>query len=248
MVAERLNGKRILVTGGGRGIGRAIATACAAEGARVGVNYHRSDAQARALCDEIGISSRAIPFDVRDSAAVARGVAEFVEFAGGIDGLVNNAGVNCASLLVSASDADITEMVTTNLVGPILCTRAVLPFMLKQRSGVIVNVSSVAAERPTRGQAVYAATKGALESLTRAVAGEYGRKGIRCHAIRPGAVDTDMLAATKAVAEGDILARIPLRRLASADEIAPFVVFLLGDQAAYVTGSIHAIDGGFGAL
>jgi 3-oxoacyl-[acyl-carrier protein] reductase len=242
-----LNTKRILITGAARGIGRAIAVACAAAGARVGVNYRQSETDARALCDGLGESSRPFCFDVGDAAAVRRGVAEFIEFAGGIDGLVNNAGVNRPSLLATASDADILAMMTTNLLGPVLCTRAVVPKMLEQRSGVIVNISSVAAERPSRGQAVYAATKGAVESLTRAVAVEYGRKGIRCHAVRPGAVDTDMLAATKTLAEDDLIARIPLRRVASADEIAPLVVFLLSDRAAYVNGSIHAIDGGYGA-
>jgi len=164
-----------------------------------------------------------------------------------VDGLVNNAGINRPSLLVSASDADILATVTTNVIGSVLCTRAIIPKMLEQRGGVIVNVSSVAAERPSRGQAVYAATKGALESLTRAVAVEYGRKGIRCHAVRPGAVDTSMLAATKTLAEDDLVSRIPLRRIASPDEIAPLVVFLLSDRAAYVSGSVHAIDGGYGA-
>jgi len=241
-----LNGKRILITGAARGLGRAIALACAAAGARVGINYHRSEAQARSLCEEIGSETRAIGFDVADAAAVARGVDEFIHFAGGIDGLVNNAGINVASLLVNATDDAIAATLATNLLGSILCTRAVLPAMLKQHDGTIVNISSVSADRPSRGQAVYAATKGALESLTRAVAAEYGRKGIRCHAVRPGAVDTDMLAATRAIAEEDLLARIPLRRVASADEIAPFVVFLLSPQATYVTGSVHAIDGGFG--
>jgi 3-oxoacyl-[acyl-carrier protein] reductase len=128
-----------------------------------------------------------------------------------------------------------------------LCTRAVIPAMLEARRGVIVNVSSVAATRPSRGQAVYAASKGAIESLTRAVAVEYGKKGIRCHAIRPGAVDTDMLATTKAMAEEDVLARTALKRIASVNDIAPLVVFLLSDGASYISGSIHAVDGGYGA-
>jgi 3-oxoacyl-[acyl-carrier protein] reductase len=242
-----LTGKRILVTGASRGIGRAIALACAAAGAQVGVNYHRSEEQARSLCTTLGPPTRALRFDVGEATAVARGVAEFVDIAGGIDSLVNNAGINLPALLVSASDDEIAAMVKTNLVGPILCTRAVLPHMVRQRHGVIVNVGSVAAARPSRGQSVYAATKGALESLTRAVAVEYGRKGIRCHCIRPGAVDTEMLAATKAVAEEDLLARIPLRRFATPDEIARLVIVLLSDEFSYVSGSVHPIDGGFGA-
>ena len=245
--SRRLHGQRILVTGASRGIGRAIALACAAAGARVGVNYHRSRDRALAVCSEIGPAATPLAFDVGDADAVARGVDAFAAFAGGVDGLVNNAGINRPSLLVGASDADIAATIATNLVGPIQCTRAVIPAMLAARRGVIINVSSVAAGRPSRGQAVYAATKGAIESLTRAVAVEYGRKGIRCHAIRPGAVDTDMLAATKAIAEEDVLAKIALKRIASVDEIAAFVVFLLSDEASYITGSIHAVDGGYGA-
>ena len=243
---SRLHGKRILVTGASRGIGRAIAIACAAAGARVGVNYHRSRDRALAVCNEIGPAAAPLEFDVGDAEAVARGVDAFAAVAGGIDGLVNNAGINRPSLLVSASEADIAATIATNLIGPIACARAVIPAMLEARRGVIVNVSSVAAGRPSRGQAVYAATKGAIESLTRAVAVEYGRKGIRCHAIRPGAVDTDMLATTRALAEEDVLAKTALKRIASAEEIAALVVFLLSDEAAYITGSIHAIDGGYG--
>jgi 3-oxoacyl-[acyl-carrier protein] reductase len=178
---------------------------------------------------------------------VARGVEEFVERTGGIDGLVNNAGINRPSLLVTASDTDILAMAATNFLGSIACTRAVLPAMLRQRRGVIVNVSSIAAERPSRGQAVYAATKGGIEAFTRAVAIEYARKGIRCVAIRPGAVDTDMLASTNAVAGDEVLATVPLRRIAAAEEIAPLAVYLLSDEASFVTGSIHAIDGGASA-
>ena len=243
----RLRNKRILVTGASRGIGRAIAMACAAAGARVGVNYHRSRDCALAVCSEIGDTAIPLEFDVSDAGAVARGVDAFAAFAGGIDGLVNNAGINRPSLLVGASDADIAATIATNLAGPILCTRAVIPAMLEARRGVIVNVSSVAAKRPSRGQAVYAATKGAIESLTRAVAVEYGKKGIRCHAIRPGAVDTDMLATTKAMAEEDVLAKTALKRIGSVEDVAALAVFLLSDEASYITGSIHAVDGGYGA-
>jgi 3-oxoacyl-[acyl-carrier protein] reductase len=147
---------------------------------------------------------------------------------------------------VSAAGDDISAVVRTNVIGPLACARAVIPAMLRQRSGVILNVSSVAAERPVRGQSVYAATKGALESLTRALAVEYGRKGIRCHCIRPGPVDTEMFAATKALAEDEVLERVPLKRFVQPDEVAQFAVFLLSDRAAAITGSIHAIDGGFG--
>jgi 3-oxoacyl-[acyl-carrier protein] reductase len=240
-----LEGKRIIVTGASRGIGRAIALACARGGAEVGINFHRSEKEAQALRDEIGDRATLLPFNVADALAVAGGIAKFDAAKGGIDALVNNAGVNLPALLMSATDDEIETMIRTNLFGTMYCTRAVIPVMLRQRGGVILNLSSVAATRPTRGQTIYAATKGGIEAFTRAVAVEYGRKGIRCHCIRPGAVDTDMFANTKELAGPEVLAQIPLRRFAKADEIAHFAAFLLSDEASYVTGSVHTIDGGF---
>lgn len=237
-----LEGKRIVITGANRGIGRAIAIACLEAGARVGVNMRDAAALDDALRDAIPL-----PFDVRDGEAVRRNIDAFVEQTGGIDGLVNNAGVNIARLLVDVKDEDVGAVFATNIGGTIACTRMALPHMLRARGGVIVNVSSVAAERPSRGQTIYAASKGAIESFTRAVAVEYGRKGIRCHCVRPGAIDTQMLASTRAVAEEEILQRIPMRRVGRVEEVARVVTFLLSDASSYVTGAIHPVDGGFGA-
>ena len=242
-----LEGKRIIVTGASRGIGRAIALACAREGADVGINFHKSEKEARALCDEIGERAMLLPFDVADPVAVAGGIAKFDAAKGGISALVNNAGINQPNLLMSATDDEIDTMIRTNLLGTMYCTRAVIPIMLRQRGGVILNLSSVAATRPTKGQAIYAATKGGIEAFTRAVAVEYGRKGIRCHCMRPGAVDTDMFAATKELAGDEVLGQIPLRRFGNTHEMAQFAVFLLSDEASYVSGSVHTIDGGFAA-
>jgi 3-oxoacyl-[acyl-carrier protein] reductase len=237
--------KRVVVTGANGGLGLAIAAACLEAGARVGLGVHAADKAARALAD--GHPGRAIllPFDVRDQAAIERAVAGFREFAGGLDGWVNNAGVNRPDLLVTAAPERIREQLDVNLLGPILCARAVLPVMLEQRGGVIVNVGSAAAARPYRGQAVYAATKGALEAFTRALAVEYGRKGIRVHCLRPGPIDTPMLAATRALGEAEVLARVPLGRLGRPEEVAGLAVYLLSDRSGFVTGAVHTIDGGY---
>jgi 3-oxoacyl-[acyl-carrier protein] reductase len=231
---------RVVITGASRGIGRAIALACAKSGATVGVNFHRTE-------PEPIDGAMPLRFDVADPHAVEESMQTFIEQHGGIDVLVNNAGVNLPALLASASDSDIDAMIRTNLHGTIYCTRAVIPAMLRQRGGVIINMSSVAAERPFRGQAVYAATKGAIESFTRAIAVEYGRKGIRSHCIRPGPVDTDMFAATKAVAGDEVLSRIPLRRYSTTDDVAKLALFLMSDDASGITGAIHTVDGGFTA-
>jgi 3-oxoacyl-[acyl-carrier protein] reductase len=240
-----LAAKRVIVTGASRGIGRAIAIACAESGALVGINFHRGEEEARDVAGLIGAQAMLLRFDVRDAAAVSAAFEAFERQAGGLDALVNNAGVIRPSLLASMSDADVDEVVRTNLFGTIFCTRAAIRPMIRQRSGVLLNVSSVAAERPVRGQSVYAATKGAIEAFTRAIAVEYGRKGIRSHCIRPGPVDTDMMAATKTLAGDEILQRVPLKRFVTSEDVAGLAVFLLSDRGRAITAGTYTIDGGF---
>ena len=214
--------KPALVTGGSRALGRALCRHLAAAGAPVAFTYTRDEPGVAATLQVIqaaGAEGRAFRVSVLDAAAPTAMVRELEEAWG--------------------------RVVDVNLLGPILCARAVLPVMLEQKAGVIVNVGSVAAERPFRGQAVYAATKGGLESFTRALAAEYGRKGIRAHCVRPGPIETRMLEPSRALGEDEMLTRTPLRRLGRPDEVAELALYLLGDKAAFMTGSVHTIDGGY---
>jgi 3-oxoacyl-[acyl-carrier protein] reductase len=127
-----------------------------------------------------------------------------------------------------------------------ICARAVLPAMMRQRSGVIVNISSIAARHPFRGQSIYAATKAGLEGFTRALAAEVAKKGVRVVCVAPGAIDTPMLAPTRALAGDELEARIPQRSVGKPDDVATLVTYLLSDEARYITGSIHDVDGGYG--
>ncbi len=231
--------KRVLVTGASRGIGKAIAEACAADGAFVGVGYKTSREAAEELAARIGGVARAI--DVADPASIEAAVAAF----GQVDALVANAAMHVGGLLATADPTALRELVLANVLGPLACARAVLPSMLAQKKGVILFVGSIAASRPARGQAAYAATKGSLEALTRAIAVEYGRKGIRALCIRPGAVATDMLETTRSMAEDEIVARIPLRRIADPVEIAKVARHLLSDDAQYMNGAVIDVDGGY---
>jgi 3-oxoacyl-[acyl-carrier protein] reductase len=240
----KLSGKRILVTGASRGLGRVLALAFARAGAVVGAAFHRSADEARSLAAEAPERIRPLELDVRSASSVDAAVAGFAA-GGGLDALVNNAGLNAPSLLVSADTAAVAAQIETNLLGPLLCCRAALKPMLEKKSGVILNVSSVAAERPARGQCVYAATKAGLESATRALAVEYGRKGIRCVAIRAGALSTGMFERSRAVAGDEALARTPLGRLGDPAEVAALAVWLLSDEARHVTGAVYTIDGGY---
>jgi 3-oxoacyl-[acyl-carrier protein] reductase len=242
-----LSGKAIVITGATRGIGRAMALAFAKHGAIVGVGHREASANtAHAMVETIERShgrAIALPLDVRDDASIRAAVERFRAFAQRIDGWVDNAAIVRPSLLATASDEAIAEQLETNLLGPIRCARAVVPVMMRQRSGVILHVSSVVAERPTRGQSIYAATKGGLEAFTRALAIEHAKKGVRAVCLRLGPVETEMLAPTQALAPEHVSA--PLGRLATAEEIAEHAAYLVSDAAAFVTGTVHTVDGGY---
>ncbi len=244
-MSGRLDGQRVIVTGSGRGIGRAIAHAAAREGARVVVHGRTEGSAARVALEirEAGGLAEPFAFHLEDMSALQAGMGEIVA-AGPVDALINNAAQNRPGLLVASAPEDIASALRANLLAPVLAARAVLPSMLAQRRGVIVNIGSVSASRPARGQSVYVAAKGGLESFTRALAVEYGKKGIRAVCLRPGPVDTDMMAATKNL-DQDLVRRVPLGRIARPEEIANFCIFLLTDDAAFVTGSVLDADGGF---
>jgi 3-oxoacyl-[acyl-carrier protein] reductase len=164
---------------------------------------------------------------------------------GRIDVLVNNAGSVVENLLATTSDDEVERMVSTNVLGLVWMARAVLRPMLKQRSGCIVNVSSVLASRPGRGNAVYSGTKGFTESFTRALAAEIGRKNIRVNAVAPGVIETHMTVAVRSLAADAIKERIGLQRFGRPEEVADVVAFLASDQASYLNGTIVPVDGAF---
>jgi 3-oxoacyl-[acyl-carrier protein] reductase len=244
----RLSGKVAVVTGASRGLGRAIAERFAAEGARLVLNY-RQDASsmeaAAAACLGAGAEVELVQGDVGSPETPERLCQRACDRFGTIDVLVNNAGIAREDLLVLLPDGELEAMISTNVTGLVRLSRAAAGRMIRRRAGAIVNLSSVLARRPGRGNAVYAGTKGFVESFTRALALELGPKGIRVNAIAPGLMETALSGAVRAVAGPELRERVALRRFGAPAEVAGAALFLASDDASYVNGAVLEVDGGF---
>lgn len=242
-----MEGRVALVTGSGRGIGRAIAVKLAEEGAKVAISYRSNDAAAEETAELIrrsGVQCETFRGDVAltgDVEALMKGVGETF---GPVEILVNNAGTRRDNILLRMKDAEFDEVLATNLKGMYLCTRAVLRGMVRARWGRIVNVSSVVGLVGNAGQANYAASKAGMIGFTKSVAREVANRGITVNAVAPGYVETEMTGGLPESIKGQILDQVPMSRFGEPEEIAEVVAFLAGDSAAYVTGQTIAVDGG----
>ena len=241
----RLKEKVAIVTGASRGIGRAVALALASEGAAVVVNYANSSQAAEAVVAEItamGSQAIALQADVAQAEQVDGLVSSVMEKWGRVDLLVNNAGIARDTLLLRMKLEDWQAVIDLNLTGVFLCTKAVSKIMLKQRSGRIINVTSIVGEIGNPGQANYSAAKAGVIGFTKTVAKELAPRGITVNAVAPGFIATDMTAELKS---DDLLKFIPLGRYGQPEEVAGLIRFLAADAAAaYITGQIINVDGG----
>jgi 3-oxoacyl-[acyl-carrier protein] reductase len=241
--------KVVVVTGGSRGIGKAIAMAFAARGASVAIMYEKNHEAAQRVLEEIkavGAPGMALCCDIRVGESVDEAIAKIKGQMGEIDVLVNCAGLVRDSLLASMPPEDWRAVVETNLSAAFYCMRAVVEGMLLRRAGRIINISSISGERGGKGQANYAASKAGLNALTRAAALELAPRNVTVNAVAPGMVVTDMSEAVRGFAGDEIKKAIPMRRFAAPEDIIGIVLFLASPAAAYITGQVIDVDGGLG--
>jgi 3-oxoacyl-[acyl-carrier protein] reductase len=242
-----LSGKVALVTGASRGIGRAIALRLAAAGAHVLAAARDAGRVAEVVAEiaKAGGRAEAVALDVADKSSVEAAFAALLATHGRLDILVNNAGVTRDNLLLRMKVEDWDQVLATNLTGAFLCTQAALKPMIKQRGGRIVNITSVVGLAGNAGQANYAASKAGLIGFTKSVAREVASRNVTANAVAPGFIETDMTAAMTDKAREAVVSAIPLGRVGQSGDIAAAVAFLVSDEAAYITGQVLAVDGGF---
>jgi len=242
-----LSSKIAVVTGGSRGIGRAICLELAACGATVAVNYHQSAAAAAEVVSEIeknGAAAQAVQADVRDSEQVGAMFKGIIAAHGTIDILVNNAGMTRDNVIMLMKPDDFDAVIDTNLRSAWLCCKAAARVMMRKRRGAIINITSVVGLAGNGGQTNYAASKAGIIGLTKSLAKEVAVRGIRVNAVAPGFVETDMTADLSDEIKSQAIEAIPLGRMGTPQHIAKAVVFLASQDAAYITGQVLVVDGG----
>jgi len=244
MLENELSGTVAVVTGGSRGIGRAIAAALAGAGASVAI-IGRNGATAQSAATELpGEGHAGYACDVADSEQVNSTVKAVEDAQGGIGILVNNAGITRDNILLRMKDEEFDEVIAANLKGSFNFTRAVTRGMMKRRAGAILNITSVVGLMGNAGQVNYAASKAGLVGLTKSVAKELASRGVRCNAIAPGFIETDMTDALDEKQKDALLQGIPLGSLGKPGDIADAALFLVSPRARYITGQVLAVDGG----
>ena len=241
------SGKAAVVTGGSRGIGRAVCLELAKGGANVVLCYAGNEAAANdtvAACEALGARALAVRCNVAEAGEVKALMDAAVQAFGRIDILVNNAGITRDGLLMMMKDEDFDAVINANLKGTFLCMKAVSRLMMRQRYGRIVKLSSVVGLRGNAGQVNYAASKAGVVGMTKSLAKELASRGVTVNAVAPGFIETDMTAAMTDAAKAATLASIPMQKLGAPEDVARAVAFLASDEAAYITGQVLAVDGG----
>ncbi len=243
----RLKGRKALVTGASKGIGREIALALASEGADVAINYRSSDLEAEEVArwlEDHGVNTWVYPADVSDYDSVKEMKQCLEKYFGSIDILVNNAGINVDKLFVKMDQEMWDRVISVNLTGVFNCTNAFIDRILESQHGRIINITSIVGQMGNIGQVNYAASKAGIIGMTKALAKELARKSVTVNAIAPGFIETDMVMGIPDKVKEKILAQIPLGRFGKPNEVARAVLYLASDEAAYITGHVLNINGG----